>query len=201
MTVPRTAQHWLLIESPEKQETLYHLLKSVKRQVGGIMLRFGTGIDPFLLAPLIAEEGLKIGLFLHFRDMNFTALASIVRSALFSGITRVFLGDPLPQAGIRPVQAIDGPGFLARARSLSGNTIQYGVCNRLAHRNDRALLEKYLEAGLHTAAVPPKNMKDLEGLPVEIWEWNRYFSRKTAGGNPVLTDLTHISESALQNSF
>jgi hypothetical protein len=163
-------KNWWAVESPSSSRELATLLRRLPRPAG-LVLRCGTGISPLALIPGLEFSGVSVAMMMQLRDNNAIALESLVKGALFAGIRRIFVGDPKPLMGVKPVGPMDGPEFVRAALAITGRKVEFGVCNRCDHPADLALLERYREAGVKLAVVPPECRNTAEALGFSPWNW------------------------------
>ncbi|HEY9072076.1 MAG TPA: hypothetical protein VIV61_17590 [Candidatus Ozemobacteraceae bacterium] len=197
----------ILIDAPSSFPAADTLLAAAAGKCTTLMVRWGDGLDPFLLVPRIRTAGIEPGLALHFRDMNRTALAGVLLSASACGIRRILLVDPPPNPDAVPVGPSDAPAFLAwvaEASRLSGGRfagIAFGACFLLDHPLDQRLFEKLRLVGLRFAAVPIEKIGQAAATGVEALAWIRPLGQELHSGSgpaPELLDLTALSGTSAQ---
>lgn len=169
----KNSRRWFLFDAPASGTRLEHWLHILSGRGEGLLIRSGAGLNPLLLAAPIHAAGFRFGLSLHLRDQNIVAQASVLQSALWLNIQLIFVGDPPPSPTVKPVGPSHIPNFITFARSMSGDSIRYGVFNCLEHPRDEELLKANLDAGASVVALPDHAMQRYSRPGLEAWNWHR----------------------------
>lgn len=191
-------RHWVLCEAPFSFRALNSFLSNLPKGIFGVFVRFGRGLDPFVIAPKIRSAGFEPGLFLHLRDMNQIALASVLHTAVATEIQRIFLGEPAPIKDVESIRSYNSLDFIAFAKSKVGTAIRFGACFCLSHPQDEMFLKRSVNAGIQTVAVRPDALgkRCLDGL--EAWQWVKGLGKdkKIIQSHPAFIDLSEVSENS-----